>query len=64
MKGEDMLNRLLAYAQAFGKHGSGDDDYDRYAIAFQQKINCLGVEKILRSGGCVAMIEKGEDALS
>lgn len=27
-KGEDVLDRLLVYAQAFGKHGSGDKDYD------------------------------------
>ena len=37
-EGEDLLDRLLTYAQAFGKHGSGDKDYDEYVHAFQSKI--------------------------
>ena len=60
MEGEDRLNRLLAYAQAFGKHGSGDDDYDEYVIAFQQKITGLVVRKMFKNKGYI-MIKDGED---
>ena len=33
-EGEDMLDRLLAYAHTFGEHGSGDKDYDEYVDTF------------------------------
>ncbi len=50
-EGEDMLDRLLWYAQAFGKRGSGDEDYDEYVGAFQRKINGLVVMRMCGKGG-------------
>jgi hypothetical protein len=47
VEGEDPLDRLLAYAQAFGKHGLGDEDYDEYVHAFQVKITGLAVRRML-----------------
>ena len=44
MEGEDMLDRLLNYSQAFGnvgKRSSGDDYYDQYVMAFQERITYL-----------------------
>lgn len=37
-EGEELADRLLAYAQAFGKYGSGNEDYDEYVHAFQDKV--------------------------
>lgn len=39
MEEEDLLDRLFAYACAFGKHDLGDDDYDEYVHAFQSRIS-------------------------
>ena len=49
-----MLNRLSAYAQAFGhvaKRGSGDDHYDEYVMEFQRNITGLVVKETLMSRG-------------
>ena len=46
-EGEDALDRLLAYAHAFGKHSSGDEDYDEYVYAFQSTVTGIAVRKIL-----------------
>ena len=46
-EGEDALDRLLAYAQAFGKHGTGDEDYDEYVRAFQGTVTGIAVRRIL-----------------
>jgi hypothetical protein len=45
-EGEDVLDRLLAFAQALGKDGSGDEDYDEYVRAFQGKVTGLAVRRI------------------
>lgn len=45
-EGEDQLDRLLVYARAFGKHGSGDEDYDEYVHAFQRKVTGLMLRRI------------------
>ncbi len=50
-EGEDVLDRLLAYAQAFGKHGSGDEDYDEYVRAFQCKVTGLVVRRMCGKEG-------------
>lgn len=36
----------MAYAQAFGKHGSGDEDYDEYVHALQGEVTGLVVRRI------------------
>jgi len=46
-EGEDLLDRLSAYAIAFGKHGSGDEDYDEYVHAFQGRIASIVVRRII-----------------
>jgi hypothetical protein len=43
---DDVVDRLLAYAQAFGKHGSEDQDYNEYVHAFQGKVRGLVVRRI------------------
>ena len=58
-EGEDMLERLLQYAQAFGKHGSGDDGFDEYVLAFQRKITGLAVKEMMVKRGCVIQ-KRGE----
>jgi hypothetical protein len=52
-EGEDLLDRLLVYAHAFGKHGSGDEDYDEYVHAFQGKITGLAARRICDKEGWV-----------
>lgn len=36
----------MAYAQAFGEHGSGDEDYDEYVHVFQGEVTGLVVRRI------------------
>lgn len=50
LEGEDVLERLLHYAQGFGKHGSGDDDFDEYVRAFHGKITGFWVETMVFKG--------------
>lgn len=38
LEGENELDRRVNYAQAFGKHGSGDEDFDEYVRAFQGEV--------------------------
>ena len=67
MEGEDMLNRLLAYAHAFGnvvKRGSRDDHYDEYVIAFQQKITGLVMRKTMMDHGYTMRMEGKEEVWS
>lgn len=47
LEGEDELDRLVHYGQAFGKHGSGDKDFDKYVMAFQGKVNRLWAMRLL-----------------
>ena len=47
MEGEDTMNRLSAYAQAFERDGSGDDDYDQYVTAFRRKLGSIAGWKLL-----------------
>ena len=58
-EGEDMVERLLHYAQAFGKHGSGDDGFDEYVLAFQRKISGLAVKEMMVKRGYVIQ-KRGE----
>ena len=43
LEGENQVERLLRYAQAFGKHGSGNDEFDKYVIEFQRRVTGLWV---------------------
>ena len=61
MEGEDRLNRLLAYAQAFGKHGSGDDYYDQYVDKFQSTIISLCLRRMAIENPDTVKIEEEED---
>ncbi|EPE25484.1 hypothetical protein GLAREA_01396 [Glarea lozoyensis ATCC 20868] len=58
-EGEDELDRLLAYSQAFGKHGSGDEHYDEYVHAFQEYIMKLWVKKTCMDRGWYS--SRGDD---
>ncbi|KAH6662691.1 hypothetical protein B0J14DRAFT_645188 [Halenospora varia] len=60
-EGEDLLDRLLAYAHAFGKHGWGDENYDEYVHAFQGKITGLAVSRICDKEGWVIRDEDEDE---
>lgn len=60
-EGEDLLDRLLAYAHAFGKHGSKGENYDEYVHAFQGKITGLAARRICDKEEWVIRDEDKED---
>ena len=63
VEGEDMLNRLLTYAQGFGKHATRrDHHHDEYVIEFQRKINGLWVRRLaMDHPGSLTIIEEGDE---
>lgn len=64
-EGEDPQDRLLAYAHAFRKHGSGDEDYEEYIHAFQRKITALAVRGLCdKEGWAVGDEDQDEDVVS
>ena len=52
----------MAYAQVFGKHGSGDADFDEYVRALQHNLNGLVIRRILNKSGNIMKYE-GEHEL-
>lgn len=62
LEGEDEIDRLVHYGQAFGKHGSGDEDYDEYVRAFQGKVNGHWVIRtVIKNGGKIRFIDDEDE---
>ena len=58
LEGESEIDRLVDYGQAFGKRGTGDDDYDKYVRAFQRKVNEIWVIRMaIKNGGKIEFID-------